>query len=95
MRARTAAKAASVLALGSALALTLSGAAFAASGPTNLTGKGCPSSYSNSADGGTYVQALTKKFVAANGLQYGDYSVIFRNAAGGKSTLPSREYRCY
>ncbi|GLW73439.1 hypothetical protein Kpho02_57380 [Kitasatospora phosalacinea] len=60
-----------------------------------LTGKGCPSSYSNLADGGTYTQTLIKKFVAPNGLQYGDYSVVFHNSAGVKSTLPAREYRCY
>ncbi|MFF4342254.1 hypothetical protein ACFY00_20270 [Kitasatospora sp. NPDC001540] len=95
MRLRTAAKAASTLAVGSVLALTLTGTALAASGPTSLTGKGCPSSYSNLADGGTYTQTLIKKFVAANGLQYGDYSVVFHNSAGVKSTLPTREYRCY
>ncbi|RKE17521.1 hypothetical protein [Streptomyces sp. TLI_171] len=94
MALRTVAKAASALALGGALVLGLSGAAFAATGPTNLSGNGCPSSYSNLGDGGTYIQTLTKRFVAANGLAYGDYSVVFRNSAGIKSTLPAREYRC-
>ncbi|MER6304116.1 hypothetical protein ABT247_31840 [Kitasatospora sp. NPDC001539] len=88
-------KTAAALALGGALALGVSGQAFAAGGPANLAGKGCPSSYSNNADGGTYIQTLTKKFVAPNGFQYGDYSVVFYNSAGIKSTLPVHEYRCY
>ncbi|MFJ4677853.1 MULTISPECIES: hypothetical protein [unclassified Kitasatospora] len=95
MRARTTAKAASVLALGSALALTLGGAAFAAGGPTDLSGKGCPSVYNNQANGGTYTQSLIKKFVAANGIQYGDYKVVFHNSAGIPSNLPNAEYRCH
>ncbi|MFJ9770674.1 hypothetical protein ACIRVF_05480 [Kitasatospora sp. NPDC101157] len=56
-------KTAAALALGGALAVGVSGTAFAAGGPTNLTGKGCPSSYSNNADSGTYIQTLTRKFV--------------------------------
>ncbi|QKW18156.1 hypothetical protein HUT16_02935 [Kitasatospora sp. NA04385] len=95
MRIRTAVKAATTLAVAGGLALTLSGAAFAASGPTNLTGKGCPSSYSNNADGGTWTQGLTKKFVAPNGLQYGDYKVTFRTPAGSLVNEGTKEYRCY
>ncbi|MFC8718267.1 hypothetical protein [Kitasatospora sp. NPDC057198] len=95
MRIRTAAKAATTLALAGGLALTLGGAAFAATGPTNLTGKGCPSVYNNSASGGTYTQTLTKRFVAANGIAYGDYKVVFHNSAGIVSSAGTREYRCY
>ncbi|MFC8718269.1 hypothetical protein [Kitasatospora sp. NPDC057198] len=96
MGVRTATKAVSALALAGALSFGLGGSAFAVtSGPTNLTGKGCPSIYTNSADGGTWIQSLTKKFVAANGLQYGDYKVSFRTSAGTLVNEGTREYRCY
>ena len=92
---RTIVKAAATLAVGGVLAIGMSGSASAAGGPASLTGKGCPSSYANQADSGTYVQTLTKKFTAPNGFQYGDYSVVFYNSAGIKSNVGTREYRCY
>ncbi|BAJ26604.1 MULTISPECIES: hypothetical protein [Kitasatospora] len=96
MRIRTAAKAATTLAVAGGLALGLPGAAFAVpDGPTSLTGKGCPSSYVNYANGGTWTQTLTKKFVAPNGFQYGDYKVTFRTSAGTLVNEGTREYRCY
>ncbi|MFC8718266.1 hypothetical protein [Kitasatospora sp. NPDC057198] len=95
MRIRTAAKAVSALALAGGLALGLSGSAFAVTGLTNLTGKGCPSSYTNNYNGGFFTQVLTKRFVAANGLAYGDYSVLYHAANGSVSSYPKQEYRCY
>ncbi|BAJ26605.1 MULTISPECIES: hypothetical protein [Kitasatospora] len=93
MRFRTAAKAATTLAIAGGLTVAVAGVAFAA--PTNLTGKGCPSSYVNNADGGTWTQTLTKKFIAPNGFQYGDYKVTFRTPAGSLSNEGIKEYRCY
>ncbi|GAA2121978.1 hypothetical protein GCM10009759_72160 [Kitasatospora saccharophila] len=96
MRIRTATKAASALAVACALSLGPGGSAFAvASGPTNLTGKGCPSIYTNSADGGTWIQTLTKKFIAGNSYQYGSYKVAFRTSAGTLVNEGTKEYRCY
>ncbi|MFC8718268.1 hypothetical protein [Kitasatospora sp. NPDC057198] len=95
MRISTAAKAATTLALAGGLALTLGGAAFALTGPTNLTGKGCPSVYNNSDGGGLWTQTLTKKFIAGNGSLYGTYKVVFRSPAGNLSNEGTKEYRCY
>lgn len=92
---RTTIKAAVTVTAAGALALGLSGVANAADGPANLTGKGCPSSYTNSASYGSYKQTLTRTFIAGNGFKYGDYKVTFINPATGPQPAGTAEYRCY
>ncbi|MEW2523059.1 hypothetical protein [Actinacidiphila alni] len=86
---------ASTVTIGGALLLGVTGVASAADGPANLTGKGCPSSYTNSASYGSYKQTLTRTFIAGNGFRYGDYNVTFINPATGPQPAGTREYRCY
>ncbi|MGY0021323.1 hypothetical protein [Streptomyces sp. cg35] len=86
---------ASTVTIGGALLFGVSGVASAADGPANLTGKGCPSSYTNSASYGSYKQTLTGTFIAGNGFRYGRYNVTFINPATGPQPAGTKEYRCY
>ena len=93
MLIRRAAKAASVLALGGALTLGLAGTAFAAP-IADLTGMGCPGSYTNFYGNGAFVQTLSYTFSGGNGYRYGHYNVVFHNSFG-YTDEGYREYRCY
>lgn len=78
-----------------ALALGLTGVASTVDGPADLTGKGCPSSSTNSASYGSSKQTLTRTFIAGNGFTYGDCNVTFINPATGPHPDGTKEYRCY
>ncbi|MGW4384164.1 hypothetical protein [Kitasatospora sp. NPDC004531] len=93
MAVRRAAKAVSVLALGGALTLGLAGTA-AASPIADLTGMGCPTSYTNFYGNGGFTQTLSYTFTAGNGYRYGHYNVVFHNQFGDTDE-GYREYRCY
>ncbi|MFE4974384.1 hypothetical protein ACFRAR_20035 [Kitasatospora sp. NPDC056651] len=94
---RKIAKIAASAAMGGALLLGFTGTASADTGPTNLTGMGCPSSYTNynSATGGTsgWSQRLTRTFVAPNSLLYGVYD-IYSWTSAGSTFQGTTEYRC-
>jgi hypothetical protein len=90
-------KAAAALALGGALALGVSTSAFAANGPTNLTGAGCPGSFTNyDGNGGSWEQDLRagSPFTAGNGWMYGDYTV-WHHVGSSWYYSGVNEYRCY
>ncbi|MFG2692981.1 hypothetical protein ACIHEI_34285 [Kitasatospora sp. NPDC051984] len=93
MPIRRAAKAMSVLALGGALVVGMTGTASAA-GIADLTGMGCPDYYTNYYGNGGFVQTLAYTFTGGNGARYGHYNVVFRNNYG-ETNEGYREYRCY
>ncbi|KDN87526.1 hypothetical protein [Kitasatospora cheerisanensis] len=93
MAVRRAAQAASTLALGGALTLGLAGTASAAP-IADLSGMGCPTSYTNYYGNGGFVQTLTYTYTGGNGYRYGHYNVVFRNNFGDTNE-GSRDYRCY
>ncbi|MFI0982922.1 hypothetical protein ACH4SP_38665 [Streptomyces sp. NPDC021093] len=89
------AKLAAVAVAGGMLAVTMSTSAHAAGSPTNLTGKGCPSSHQNSSGGVTWVQTLKSKTQSSTGRWYGLYKVVYLKPSTGQPvSQPNREYAC-
>ncbi|MER7750793.1 hypothetical protein [Kitasatospora sp. NPDC097643] len=96
---RTVVKAAVTTAVAGVLALGLTGTASAATGPANLTGLGCPGSYTNnnSANGGAtgWTQYLQYTYTGGNGFRYGHYTVYYWSVNGSSSYQGTNDYRCY
>ena len=87
-------KAAVTLAAGSVLALGVTDSAFAATGATNLAGKGCPATASNKADGGTYYQTRYGTYLSGGGVKFGEYHITFVNGNGVGVSRPDKVYTC-
>ncbi|MFJ4677854.1 MULTISPECIES: hypothetical protein [Kitasatospora] len=92
MAPRRAARALTVTALAGALALTLAGPA-AASPVANLSGLGCPATYSNNYGDGQFQQFRTSTYVAGNGFRHGVYDIYFINWSG-RRYQGSADYMC-
>ena len=91
---RKLAMSAAVLAMVGGLTVGASSAAFAAGGPTNLNGKGCPASATNNiSGGGYYLQERTSEFQVPNGHFYGDYK-IYTVVGGVQRNYGTAEYSC-
>ncbi|MFI5802322.1 hypothetical protein [Streptomyces sp. NPDC051561] len=93
---RNKAKLAAVTVAGGLLAATMSTSALAAGGPTNLSGKGCPSSYTNTSGGVTWIQSLKSKTQSSTQRWYGLYYVYYKKPNTGEHIKqPNREYVCW
>ncbi|MFJ2740382.1 hypothetical protein ACIO3O_12000 [Streptomyces sp. NPDC087440] len=93
---RKKAQLAAVTLAGGMLALTMSTSAHAAGGPTNLTGKGCPSSYDNNSGGVRWIQTLKSKTQSSTQRWYGLYKVVYLKPNTQEPvSQPNREYACW